>query len=137
MKPYSPGTRHYFIAALFALAPATGYAVEIPAAPVSDRAYPQLSSGEPAIDPAVRAIVIGLLASLLREAAESPDPLAALGDAFERKLKFALRSPEFGRLLQGLLGHAVKDLPSELREPLSLFAQAMMQNMRREMLQTK
>jgi hypothetical protein len=89
---------------------------------------------EPALDPAIHALLVGLAASLLREAAASADPLTTLGDSLERKLAAALRSPELSRLVEGVIGHAVKDAPTELREPLALFAVAILNNLRREML---
>lgn len=89
---------------------------------------------DPATDPAIRALVLQLAASVLREAAASPDPIQALANALERKLMFALRNPELARLAESAIGEAVKDAPSELREPLALFAIALLGNFRHEML---
>jgi hypothetical protein len=99
--------------------------------PKERRAAPQ---AQPAIDPLVQALLIGLAASVLREAAASPDPIATMGESIERKLAFALRSPEFARVLDRLIADAVKEAPLELREPLAQFAVAMVNNLRREML---
>jgi hypothetical protein len=57
-----------------------------------------------------------------------------MGESIERKLAFALRSPEFARVLDRLIADAVKEAPLELREPLAQFAVAMVNNLRREML---
>ena len=92
-------------------------------------------AAQPAIDPLMQALLIGLAASVLREAAASPDPIATMGESLERKLAFALRSPEFARLLDQLIADAVKEAPQELREPLAQFAGAMVSNLRREMLE--
>lgn len=92
---------------------------------------------EPLIDPLTQALLIGLAASVLREAAESPDPMATLGRSIERKLMFALRSPELARALDGIIAEAVKDAPHELREPLAQFAIAMLDSFRREMLERR
>ena len=89
---------------------------------------------QPSIDPLVQAILVAAAASVLKEAAASPDPFTALGESIERKLMFALRSPELARLLDQLIAEAVKDAPRELREPLAQFAIAMLNNFRREML---
>ena len=121
------------VAGVLAVSPGLGKAAQAnPAAgPQQVQAAPL---AEPAMDPMVRALLVGLIASLLREAAASPDPLSTLGDSLERKLQFALRSPEFAQLAEGLIGQAVKDVSPELREPLALFAIAMLNNLRREML---
>ena len=94
-------------------------------------------AAQPVIDPLVQAILIAAAASVLREAAASPDPVAALGDSIERKLMFALRSPELARFLDQLIAEALKDAPQELREPLAQFAGAMLNNFRREMLEKR
>jgi len=99
--------------------------------PHDRRATPQ---AQPAIDPLVQALLIGLAASVLREAAASPDPITTMGESIERKLAFALRSPEIALLLDQLVASAVKDAPLELREPLAQFATAMLNNLRRDML---
>lgn len=91
-------------------------------------------AAQPPIDPLVQALLIGLAASVLRDAAASPDPIATMGESLERKLIFALRSPELARVLDQLIADAVKDAPLELREPLAQFAGAMVNNLRREML---
>jgi len=121
------------VAVLVGALPDVSVALEsVPAtAPQRPRAAPV---AEPAIDPAIRALLVGLAASLLREAAASPDPMTALGDALERKLLFALRSPEISQLIDGLIGHAANEAPAELREPIALFALAILKNLRREML---
>jgi hypothetical protein len=90
---------------------------------------------EPTLDPVLRAVLLGLAASLLREAAASPDPAGAFGEALERKLLLVLRSPEFARMAESFVGHATKDVPPELREPLQQFALAMLKSLRRDMLE--
>lgn len=92
---------------------------------------------QPAIDPLLQAWIIALAAAALKEAAESPDPIATLGYSIERKLMFALRSPELGRLAEQLIAEAVKDAPPEIRESLAQFAAAMLRNLRREMLDSR
>lgn len=94
-----------------------------------------LRASEPGMDPMLQALLIGVAASLLREAALSPDPMSALGETFERKLGAVLRSPETLRLIEALLGQAFKDVPLELREPLTMFAHSMLGSMRRDMLE--
>ena len=91
-------------------------------------------AARPTIDPLVQAILIAAAASVLNEAAASPDPVATLGDSIERKLMFALRSPELAQLLDQLIAEAVKQAPQDLREPLAQFAGAMLNNFRRELL---
>jgi hypothetical protein len=103
-------------------------------APAAQRAP---AAAEPATDPALRALLLGLAASMLREAAASPDPLNALGDSLERKLMSALRSPEASRLMEALLAQAFRDAPEELREPLTLFAGSMLDSVRRELLEER
>ncbi len=104
-------------------------------APVPDvQAAP---GAEPSIDPVMRALLIGLAARMLTEAARSPDPMGTLGDSMERALSSALRSPASARMLEGLVGHALKDVPPELREPLALFAGSMLESVRREMLDNR
>jgi hypothetical protein len=119
--------------------------VAFAALPIAARAHDVKGSGElkdqraaaaarPTIDPLVQAILIAAAASVLREAAASPDPVAALGDSIERKLVFALRSPELAQLLDQLIAEAVKQAPQDLREPLAQFAGTMLNNFRRELL---
>jgi hypothetical protein len=87
------------------------------------------------MDPLVRALVIGIAANILREAAAQPDPVDALGNAIERRIEAALADPNTMRLVERALQHAFQDAPVELREPLALFAASVLQNMRREILQ--
>ena len=95
------------------------------------------SAAHPAVDPLIQAILVAAAASILREAAASPDPAAALAESLDRKLISALRSPEAARLLDQLIAEAVKEAPQELREPLAQFASAMLNNFRREMLERR
>ena len=95
------------------------------------------AAAKPAVDPLVQAILIAAAASVLREAAASPDPVSTFAESLERKLVFALRSPETARLVDQLVAEAVKDAPQELREPLAQFASAMLNNFRREMLEKR
>ena len=95
------------------------------------------SATKPAIDPLIQAILIAAAASVLREAAASPDPVATAAESLERKLVFALRSPETARFVDQLIAEAVKEAPQELREPLAQFASAMLNNFRREMLEKR
>jgi hypothetical protein len=86
------------------------------------------------IDPLMRALVIGIAASILREAAAQPDPVEALGDAVERRLSAALANPNTMRMAESALQQALQDAPPELREPLAAFALSVLRNMRRDML---
>jgi hypothetical protein len=124
------------VAGVLAVSPGLGKAAQENSAaePQQAQTAPLAEPAMDSMDPMVRALLVGLIASLLREAAASPDPLSTLGDSLERKLQFALRSPEFAQVAEGLIGQAVKDVPAELREPLALFAVAMLNNLRREML---
>lgn len=88
---------------------------------------------QPALDPLVRDVLIALVASLLREAAESPDPLATLGEALNRKLVNLMSSPAAPAMIEGLLSGALKDVPAELREPLGLFAASVLAQLRRDL----
>jgi hypothetical protein len=112
---------------------------DAPAPAQSPYAVPQAGAmdGHPAMDPLVRAIVIGIAASILREAAAQPDPVDALGNAVERRLAAALADPNTMRLIEGALRHAFQDAPAELREPLALFASSVLHDMRREMLRDR
>jgi hypothetical protein len=87
------------------------------------------------LDPIVRALVIGIAANILREAAAQPDPVDALGHAVERRISAALADPNTMRLAERALQHAFQDAPVELREPLALFATSVLHGMRREMLE--
>ncbi|MCC7081222.1 MAG: hypothetical protein IT530_11165 [Burkholderiales bacterium] len=91
------------------------------------------SAGQATVDPLVRALVIGIAASILREAAAQPDPVEGLGNAIERRVAAALADPNTMRLVQSALREALRDAPPELREPLTLFAAGVLQNMRRDM----
>ncbi len=108
-----------------------------PSQPVEPLVVPHpgaANAGQPAMDPLVRALVIGIAASILREAAAQPDPVEGLGNAIERRVAAALADPNTMRLVQSALREALRDAPAELREPLTLFAASVLQNMRREML---
>ena len=83
----------------------------------------------------MRALVIGIAANILREAAAQPDPVDALGSAVERRIVAALADPNTMRLVESALKHAFQDAPVELREPLALFAASVLHSMRSEMLQ--
>jgi hypothetical protein len=96
---------------------------------------PYAGAGQPAMDPLMRALVIGIAANILREAAAQPDPVDALGNAVERRVVAALADPNTMRLVESALRHAFQDAPLELREPLALFASSVLHSMRREMLQ--
>jgi len=106
---------------------------EFPRVPES----PPAATAEPTLDPVMRALLIGLAARILTEAARSPDPMNTLGDSLERALASALRSPASARMIESLMGHALKDVPFELREPLALFAGSMLESARREMLDNR
>jgi hypothetical protein len=96
---------------------------------------PYAGAGQLAMDPLMRALVIGIAANILREAAAQPDPVDALGNAVERRVVAALVDPNTMRLVESALRHAFQDAPLELREPLALFASSVLHSMRREMLQ--
>jgi len=106
---------------------------DLPRAPEA----PSAASAEPAMDPVMRALLIGLAARMLTEAARSSDPMATLGDSLERALTSALRSPASTRMIESLMAQAFKDVPVELREPLALFAGSMLESARREMLDNR
>ena len=96
---------------------------------------PDAYAGSPVtIDPLMRALMIGIAASILREAAAQPDPVEALGDAVERRLAAALANPNTMHLAESALQRALQDAPPELREPLAAFALSVLRNMRRDML---
>jgi hypothetical protein len=120
-----------FSAAANATQPAAG------TQPYAERAAPRQAhatrTDSIATDPFVRALIIGVLASILREAAAQPDPLEALGDAIERKLALALSSPETVRLLEQALRQALQSAPEELREPLAKFGASVLRNLRRQL----
>lgn len=105
-----------------------------PAVVVAVEAAPPPAEAAAPMDPALRALLVGLAASMLREAAASPDPMAGLGSAVERTFTGLLQSPETLQLLAAMVGHATRDAPAELREPLALFATGMLNSLRREML---
>lgn len=114
-----------------ALAPALAH--DLP----SETEAPPAATAAPAMDPVMRALLIGLAARMLTDAARSPDPMATLGESLERALTSALRSPATARMIEDLMGRALTDVPAELREPLALFAGSMLQSMRREMLDNR
>jgi hypothetical protein len=74
------------------------------------------------LDPFMQAIIIAMAARILREAAASPDPVAALAESVERSVVAALANPETARLVEALTGHAFKDVPEELRQAIVAFA---------------
>ena len=127
------------ILAWLALLPATAFAGSslaheaAPRVPPSAQAAPYPGAGAQ-IDPVVRALLLGIAASILREAAAAPDPVEALGDAVERRLAAALANPNTMRLAESALQQALQDAPVELREPLTAFALGVLRNMRRDML---
>ena len=87
------------------------------------------------MDPFMRAVIIAMAARMLREAAASPDPVAALADSVERTVAAAVASPESVRLVEALTGQAFKDVPAELRQAIVEFAVSAFAKMRRDMLQ--
>ena len=89
------------------------------------------------IDPVMRALLIAMAARVLREAAASPDPVAALGESLERSLDAALASPETIRMVEALTGQAFKDVPEELRLALVAFGRSVLHHARREMLRKR
>ncbi len=96
---------------------------------------PDAHAGAPVtIDPLLRALAIGIAASILREAAAQPDPVEALGEAVERRLAAALANPNTLRMAESALQQALRDAPPELREPLAAFALSVLRSMRRDML---
>lgn len=103
----------------------------VPAVPIAEPSF----GADSTLDPALRALLVGIAASLLREAAASPDPMNALGETLQKRLASVLRSPEAARLIESLIAQAFKDAPTELREPLALFAQSMLKNMRRDLFE--
>ena len=89
----------------------------------------------PSDDPLLRALVMGIAANILREAAAQPDPVEALGNEVERRVAQALADPNTMRLVESGLRQAFQDAPEALREPLALFAMSVLRSMRREALQ--
>jgi hypothetical protein len=100
----------------------------LPAAPLS------LHESEQTLDPFMRAVVIAMAARILREAAASPDPLAALAESVGHHAQAALASPEAMRLVEAFAGQALRDVPEDLRQALTSFALSVAAQMRREML---
>jgi len=122
---------------LLASAAAPVVAHEVPPAVVPAPEANVAPSAEPDMDPVLRAILIAMAARMLTEAARSPDPMGTLGDSLERALSSVLRSPASARMLEDLMGRALKDVPPELRAPLALFAGSMLDSMRRERLDNR
>jgi len=118
-------------------------ALVVPSASAHERRSPQqapaqsayVHESEVALDPVMRALLIAMAARILREAAASPDPVAALADSVERSVSAALASPETMRLVEALTGHAFKDVPEELRQAIVAFTVSAFAKLRREMLQ--
>jgi hypothetical protein len=133
------GTMNRFarIVAWLSLLPAAVFAVSSLAHETAPRLAPAQATPYPGagaqIDPVMRALLLGIAASILREAAAAPDPVEALGDAVERRLGAALANPNTMRLAESALQQALQDAPPELREPLTAFAIGVLRNMRREM----
>lgn len=129
------------MAALLAFGTAgSGLAHEVAPRPAPQHGVPAAGiepgvAAQPTMDPLVRALVIGIAASILREAASQPDPLEALGDAVERRAAAALADPNTLQLIDAAVQRAVRDAPAELREPLALFASSVARSLRRELLQ--
>jgi len=103
-----------------------------PSPPPAPESAPGTQQPAP-LDPAISAVLVALAAAMLRDAAASPDPMASLGQAFERTLSNAISSPETARLIESIVATAVKDAPPELREPLAQFALSMLRSARRDM----
>lgn len=104
-----------------------------PAAPTAPQGG-AVSGGTAFDDPLLRALVIGIAANILREAAAQPDPVEALGNAVERRVAAALADPNTMRLVESGLKEAFRDAPEALREPLALFAMSVLRSMRRDVL---
>jgi hypothetical protein len=73
-----------------------------------------------------------MVAKALREAAASPDPLAALGDTIERSAASAAADPRTLQTIESLAVHALKDAPPELRQALVDFVASTLRHARRE-----
>ena len=116
------------------LAPDEPTVASSPAQPRVDEAS---RASDPAMDPLVRALIIGIAASILREAAAQPDPVEGLGNAIERRVASALADPNTMRLVEGALRRALREAPEELREPLAEFVSALVRDLRHEMLQDR
>ena len=122
------------------------FAAGVPSASAHDpgtRQAPRPSAGEQprysqtTIDPFMRAVLIAMAARILREAAASPDPAAALGESLERALAAAMANPDTLRILEGMTGQALQEVPYELREAMVAFATSMLAQMRRELAQNR
>lgn len=90
-----------------------------------------------AMDPVMRAILFAMAAKVLREAAASPDPLAALGDTIERSIASAATNPQTLRTIEALTAQALKDAPPELRQALLAFIVSTLKQVRREVGQPR
>ncbi len=86
----------------------------------------------PVLDPFMQDLLLAMAAAMLREAAASPDPVAALGESLERKLSLALSSPEAMRALEAALARGLQDVPADLREPLASFAGSLLRGAQRD-----
>lgn len=85
-----------------------------------------------AMDPVLRAVLFAMAARVLREAAASPDPLAALGDTIERSVSAAATSPQALRTIEALTADALRDAPPELRQALLAFIVSTLKHARRD-----
>ena len=94
----------------------------------------QVHESEVALDPVMRALLIAMAARMLREAAASPDPVAALAGSVERSVSAALANPETMRLIAALTGQAFKDVPEELRQAIVAFTVSAFAKLRRDTL---
>jgi len=132
---------------LATLSAVAAFAAGVPSASAHDlgtRQTPRPSAGEQprydsqtTIDPFMRAVLIAMAARILREAAASPDPAAALGESLERALVAAMASPDTLRILEAMTGQALQEVPYELRQAMVAFATSMLAQMRRDLAQNR
>ncbi len=94
----------------------------------------QVHESDLTLDPVMRALLIAMAARMLREAAASPDPVAALAGSVERSVSAALANPETMRLVEALTGQAFKDVPEELRQAIVAFTVSAFAKLRKDML---
>ena len=108
-----------------------------PRTPQSSQPLPALSDPQFGMDPVMRALLIAMAARILREAAASPDPAAALADALDRSLSAAMASPEALRVLEAVTNQVMKDVPDDLREAMVAFAASLFAQIRRDLVQNR
>ena len=106
--------------------PAAAAAIEPPASRSTE------AGAADTMDPVMRAILLAMVAKVLREAAASPDPLATLGETIDRSVTSAMASPQTFKTIEALTAQALKEAPPELRQALLAFIASALKHARRE-----